>query len=177
MENVTIPPTQAPLSLVSTPSCFKSSRSAFGNIDDEIINGNTNGGSNGRGSLNTESGNSDVINGGDNSDSSDDIGDDAKRVYVGNLPYSTSWQDLKDHMRQGGGEVLWAEVAYGLNGRSRGFGIVMFATAVDAHSAIECLHDSEIEGRLVVVRLDNQKQKQQQQQQQQQQRRQLRRRV
>lgn len=28
-------------------------------------------------------------------------GEDSRTVFVGNLAYSTSWQDLKDFMRQG----------------------------------------------------------------------------
>jgi hypothetical protein len=33
---------------------------------------------------------------------SSDGGNKFQRVYVGNLAYSTSWQDLKDYMRRGG---------------------------------------------------------------------------
>ena len=33
----------------------------------------------------------------------------AKRIYVGNLSWQVSWQDLKDHMRQAG-EVIYADV-------------------------------------------------------------------
>ena len=37
-------------------------------------------------------------------------GVDSRKVYVGNLDYSTSWQDLKDHMRSAG-DVIRAEVS------------------------------------------------------------------
>lgn len=31
----------------------------------------------------------------------------ARRVYVGNLPWKTSWQDLKDHFRSAGHGVFF----------------------------------------------------------------------
>ncbi|CAE8689810.1 unnamed protein product, partial [Polarella glacialis] len=36
-------------------------------------------------------------------------GDSNCRVFVGNLPFSTSWQDLKDHMRSVG-EVVHCDI-------------------------------------------------------------------
>ena len=44
----------------------------------------------------------------------------AKRIYVGNLSWQVSWQDLKDHMRQAG-EVIYADVMTegGKGGRSK----------------------------------------------------------
>jgi hypothetical protein len=41
------------------------------------------------------------------------------RVYVGNLPWQTSWQDLKDHMRSTGGNVVYADVFLDEYGRSK----------------------------------------------------------
>ena len=75
------------------------------------------------------------------------------RVYVGNLHYHTSWQDLKDHFRSVG-DVLNADVMMGADGRSKGCGIVTFASAKDAQDAIETLHDSELNGRKMFVRED-----------------------
>ena len=40
------------------------------------------------------------------------------RVYVGNLAWQTSWQDLKDHMRSAG-TVVRADVFLDDNGRSK----------------------------------------------------------
>jgi len=42
----------------------------------------------------------------------------SNRVYVGNLPWQTSWQDLKDHMRQAG-NVVRADVFVDETGRSK----------------------------------------------------------
>ena len=75
------------------------------------------------------------------------------RVYVGNLSWDVSWQDLKDHMRDAG-EVTFAEVMTQPDGRSKGCGVVEFESAEDAKQAIETLNDSELKGRMIFVRED-----------------------
>jgi len=82
-------------------------------------------------------------------------GDQAQshRVYVGNLSWDVAWQDLKDHMRDAG-EVNHAEVICESNGRSKGCGIVEFATAEEAQKAISTLTDTELKGRMIFVRED-----------------------
>jgi len=75
------------------------------------------------------------------------------RVYVGNLSWETSWQDLKDHFRAAG-DVSHADVMMEHDGRSKGCGIVSFASARDAGNAIASLHDSELHGRKIFVRED-----------------------
>lgn len=64
------------------------------------------------------------------------------------------WQDLKDFLRSAGGAVLRAEVAVGADGRSRGYGCATFQTADGAQHAMRALHDTELSGRVVVVRPD-----------------------
>lgn len=85
-------------------------------------------------------------------DDTDDEGSADRRVYVGNLPWSVKWQELKDHMRAAG-EVERAVVLES-NGRSKGCGIVTYATEEEAQRAIEMLNDSELEGRKIFVRED-----------------------
>lgn len=82
-------------------------------------------------------------------------GQDAKsrRVYVGNLSWDVAWQDLKDHMRQAG-EVIHAEVITEYNGRSKGCGIVEYASEEGAQEAISTLTDTELRGRMIFVRED-----------------------
>jgi len=75
------------------------------------------------------------------------------RVYVGNLSWNVTWQDLKDYMRDAG-EVVHAEVMTESDGRSKGCGIVEFATAEDAKEAINTLTDTELKGRMIFVRED-----------------------
>ena len=76
-----------------------------------------------------------------------------RSVYVGNLSYETAWQDLKDHMRSAG-DVLHAEVMTMSDGRSKGCGIVEYATTESAARAIAELGDSELMGRQIFVRED-----------------------
>ena len=74
-------------------------------------------------------------------------------VYVGNLSYHTSWQDLKDLFKQAG-SVVHADVVMGEDGRSKGFGTVVMATTRDAAAAIQMLNEAEHLGRNLIVRPD-----------------------
>jgi len=76
-----------------------------------------------------------------------------KRVYVSNLSYRTSWQDLKDHFRQCG-TVVYADVQKDRKGLSRGWGIVEFETPQEAITAIQTLNGVDFAGRVVTVRED-----------------------
>jgi len=79
----------------------------------------------------------------------------AARVYVGNLPWQTSWQDLKDHMRSAG-NVVYADVFLDEFGRSKGCGIVEYAANSEAMNAIKTVNDTKIgdSDRLIFVRED-----------------------
>ena len=75
-------------------------------------------------------------------------------VYVGNLSWEVSWQDLKDHFKQVG-PVMHADVMMEPGStRSKGCGIVTFNNARDAKTAIQTLHDTDLKGRLIFVRED-----------------------
>ena len=80
-------------------------------------------------------------------------GGGGKNVYVGNLTWTVSWQDLKDHFKTIG-PVLNADVMQEPDGRSKGCGLVTFQNARDADRAIRELHDTEINGRNIFVRED-----------------------
>jgi RNA recognition motif-containing protein len=69
------------------------------------------------------------------------------------LPWRTSWQDLKDEFSKFG-EVLRANVIKDENGRSRGFGTVRFANEEDALKAIAAMDQQEFNGRNISVRKD-----------------------
>jgi RNA recognition motif-containing protein len=72
-------------------------------------------------------------------------------VYVGNLPFSTSNEDLAAMFRRFG-EVTSAQVITDRDtGRSRGFGFVEMADDDAARTAIEELNDSDIGGRRLTV--------------------------
>lgn len=80
------------------------------------------------------------------------------KVYVGQLPYSATWQDLKDHFAQAG-TVVYAKVlcdhamndkgAKGCNrdGWSKGTAVVEFSSPKEARKAISLLNGSEMDGK------------------------------
>lgn len=78
-----------------------------------------------------------------------------RRVFVNNLEFSTTWQDLKDHFRQVG-PVQYADIMRDPNNnqRSKGCGIVEFQSADDALNAISQLSNSTLRGRHIMVRED-----------------------
>ncbi len=74
----------------------------------------------------------------------------AKNIYVGNLPWSSSEDDVRDAFAQYG-EVLSAKIIYDREtGRSRGFGFVEMEEA-DAEEAIKSLDGSDLGGRNLKV--------------------------
>eukprot|EP00455_Lapot_gusevi_P015426 TRINITY_DN1780_c0_g1_i3.p2 TRINITY_DN1780_c0_g1~~TRINITY_DN1780_c0_g1_i3.p2 ORF type:complete len:183 (+),score=90.71 TRINITY_DN1780_c0_g1_i3:106-654(+) len=76
------------------------------------------------------------------------------QLFVGNLPWSASWQDLKDLFAQYG-DVLRADVILDQNRRSKGWGIVRFSNKEDAERAIEALNGKVYHGRPLSVRWDS----------------------
>lgn len=78
----------------------------------------------------------------------------SRRVYVGNLSWEVSWQDLKDLMKTTGHEVTHSDIMRSHDGRSKGCGIVEFATAEGAKQAVLTLNDKELKGRQIFVRED-----------------------
>lgn len=62
-------------------------------------------------------------------------GGDGRQLFIGNLPFSVAWQDLKDFFRQAG-NVVRADVKETPDRRSKGNGIVVFETADEARRAI-----------------------------------------
>jgi len=81
-------------------------------------------------------------------------GDKKRRVYVGNLAWEVSWQDLKDLMKTTGQEVVRVDVMQTRDGRSKGCAIVEFATSEGAAEAVATLNDTELSGRQIFVRED-----------------------
>ena len=72
-------------------------------------------------------------------------------IYVGNLPYSTDRDELRE-IFAAYGEVTAARIVNDREtGRSKGFGFVEMADDNAAKAAIEALNGNEIGGRKVVV--------------------------
>ena len=74
-------------------------------------------------------------------------------VYVWNLSYETSWQDLKDHCRAAG-NVDQATILSNHDGRSLGCGVVVYQSPKEASLAIRELQNSELNGRPMYLRMD-----------------------
>ena len=79
-------------------------------------------------------------------------GAQTQRVFVGNLAWTVSWRELKDHMKTAGLTVSRADVLTGADGRSKGCGIVEFDNKEAAKQAVSMLNDSELMGRQIFVR-------------------------
>ncbi|HKD69974.1 MAG TPA: RNA-binding protein [Candidatus Binataceae bacterium] len=73
------------------------------------------------------------------------------KLYIGNLAYSTTNEDLEALFSRVGKVESAAVVTDKFSGRSKGFGFVEMSDSGDASSAIESLNDSEFQGRRIKV--------------------------
>ena len=75
----------------------------------------------------------------------------AKKLFIGNLPYTTTNEDLGEFFGQYG-EVLSAAVIMDrATGRSKGFGFVEMTNDEEADAAISKGDGAEFEGRKLTV--------------------------
>ena len=72
-------------------------------------------------------------------------------LYVGNLPFSTNEEALKELFSQQGTVLSARIVTDAYYGRSKGFGFVEMENEEQAARAIEKLNDSELQGRTLRV--------------------------
>ena len=72
------------------------------------------------------------------------------RLFVGNLPWSVSSEELKE-LFVGVGEVQEAIIITDQKGRSKGFGFVEMPNDEEAKKAISALNGKEVQGRKIVV--------------------------
>src|SRR5690242_676916 len=75
----------------------------------------------------------------------------ATKLYVGNLSFQTTSDELRDHFAQIGSVESASVVEDRMTGRSRGFGFVEMATPEEAAAAIEQLNGKEFNGRNLTV--------------------------
>lgn len=73
----------------------------------------------------------------------------SKRLYVGNLSFSTTSDELREAFSQYGSVTSASVVSDRDTGRSRGFGFVEMADGAD--EAIEAMNGQELAGRTLTV--------------------------
>lgn len=73
------------------------------------------------------------------------------KLYVGNLPYSITSEQLKEIFSEAGEVVDAVVIVDKYSQRSKGFGFVEFSSEEVAQKAIEMFNEKEIEGRPLVV--------------------------
>src|SRR5918997_2022606 len=74
-----------------------------------------------------------------------------RRLYVGNLPYSTTDEDLTALFSRAGTVDNVRVMRDQATGRARGFAFVEMANDDDAQKAINEFHQYQMEGRALVV--------------------------
>lgn len=75
----------------------------------------------------------------------------SKKLYVGNLLYEVSDEDLKEVFAPAGNVVTASVVRYHDSGRSKGFGFVEMETEEEAQKAIDTLNGQDFKGRKLIV--------------------------
>ncbi len=73
------------------------------------------------------------------------------KLYVGNLAYSVSGEDLQELFSQAGEVQSATVVTDKFSGQSKGFGFVEMASAGDAATAIQRFNETELKGRNIKV--------------------------
>ncbi len=73
------------------------------------------------------------------------------KLYVGNLAYTVSNDDLQQLFSQAGQVQSVAVITDKFSGQSKGFGFVEMATAEEAAKAIQQFNDAELKGRNIKV--------------------------
>ncbi len=74
-----------------------------------------------------------------------------RRLYVGNLPYKTTDEDLRALFSQAGAVDNVQVMRDSVTGRARGFGFVEMVSDEDAQKAIAQFHQYALDGRALVV--------------------------
>ncbi len=83
----------------------------------------------------------------------------ARRLYVGNLSYSTSEDTLRDAFGAFGPLKYVKILTDRDTGKSRGFGFVEFAADKDAETAMHTMNGSAVDGRKLLVNEAHEKEK------------------
>ena len=74
-----------------------------------------------------------------------------KKLYVGNLSYNTTEEELRTIFQEAGAVVECVVVADKFTGQSRGFGFVEMGSQEDANKAIQLVNGRDLGGRSLHV--------------------------
>jgi RNA recognition motif-containing protein len=72
-------------------------------------------------------------------------------IYIGNLPYNVSEEDLRDAFGQFGQVQSANIITDKFSGRSKGFGFVDMPNDSEGREAIEAMNDKDFKGRTIKV--------------------------
>ncbi len=77
----------------------------------------------------------------------------ASKLFVGNLSYDVSDDDLKGLFEEHGAVTSAQVIVDRETGRSKGFGFVEMGSEAEAQAAIDALHSKDINGRSLTVNM------------------------
>lgn len=75
----------------------------------------------------------------------------SNKLFVGNLTYETTENDLQDLFSQAGTVVSVNIIQDRMSGRSRGFGFVVMGSDEEANQAVSMFNQKEFQGRALTV--------------------------
>ena len=73
------------------------------------------------------------------------------KIYVGNMPYSVTSEDLSDMFKEYGDVAEATVIMDRESGRSKGFGFVEMRSNPDADRAMKALNGTQLDGRALMV--------------------------
>jgi cold-inducible RNA-binding protein len=75
------------------------------------------------------------------------------RLFVGNLSFNTTENDLQDYFSQAGVITTVSLMMDKFTGKSRGFAFIEFGTPEEANKAVEMFNGKELQGRALTVNI------------------------
>jgi cold-inducible RNA-binding protein len=75
------------------------------------------------------------------------------RLFVGNLSYQTTEQDIQDHFAQAGSVTSVSLMMDKFTAKSRGFAFVELSSPEEANQAVEMFNGKELQGRALTVNI------------------------
>ncbi|OGM56297.1 RNA-binding protein [Candidatus Woesebacteria bacterium RIFCSPHIGHO2_12_FULL_46_16] len=75
----------------------------------------------------------------------------AAKLFIGNLEYSVTSDELRELFSQAGTVVDAVVISDKMSGRSRGFGFVEMSSDDEAKAAVEKLNGADLKGRKINV--------------------------